>query len=105
MVHLIAYDLHRPAETDANYSTVAVAIKKLRGQLPDDAPVEIQKSVWLIDTSLTSKECLAALKDGVPSNANVIVTRIQSCRRVNVSADAKAWLKDKSRRWKKPPTT
>jgi CRISPR-associated endonuclease Cas2 len=104
MVHLIAYDLHESADTEANYSKVANAIKMLGGQLPNDAPIEVQKSVWLVDTSLTAKACLADLKDEIPSSANLIVTRIRNCRRMNVSTEAEAWLEDKSRRWKPAAT-
>jgi CRISPR/Cas system-associated endoribonuclease Cas2 len=91
MLYIVAYDLHNPGRT---YEPVIEAIKATGGW------AHVEKSVWIVDSLMSSQELLEVVRKAADSNDAVFVAQLeQNWWGVNLSAGVVQWLKDSSRRW------
>ena len=89
MVHVIAYDLHERNDTAEDYERVIDAIReKFRSRC------HVEKSVWLVDTSLNAGEVRDFMKTCVSEKDSVFVARLSGNWASSYLGDERAnWLK------------
>ena len=89
-VQLVAYDLRRPGQ---NYSRVIAAIEAI-GEYRHP-----QESVWLVKTSLTSRQLFDVLAAYVDTNDALMVTEVSAMKWAISGVDRKStdWLTTNAR--------
>lgn len=91
MVHIIAYDLKSPNDTEDDYKRLIDGLKSAY-----DTWCHLEESVWLISTEQTAHEVRDTLK-GFLQHADVLfVGRLSgSWGSVNLGSARSKWLKDR----------
>lgn len=71
MVFLITYDLTTPNDTNSDYDRVIGKIKALF-----DAWCHVEKSVWLVDSSLNAQEIRDEIKNSLYESDILFIARL-----------------------------
>jgi hypothetical protein len=91
MIHIVAYDLKTPNDTEDNYERIIGAIKSLFSSW-----CHIQQSVWLIDTPSHAATVREILKGYLHSGDMLFVARVgQAWASLNLGDKRNAWLKER----------
>ena len=91
MVHLVTYDLKTPNDTSENYDRIIGAIKAC------GAWAHIEKSVWLLESNLTSVQLRNHLRSYLSANDPLFVAAIHGdWAGYNLDSGRVQWLKDRA---------
>jgi hypothetical protein len=89
VVHVIAYDLHEPNDTAEDYERLITAVKKRFSSW-----CHLEKSVWLVSTSMDAGEVRDFMKTCVNNSDTVFVARLSgNWGSWNLSQTQVDWLK------------
>ena len=92
MIHIVAYDLKQPNDTEENYELIIGAIKS-----EFESWCHIEQSVWLVDTSHDAGAVRDALKDYVHEGDILFVAKLSgNWASWNFGKDRNEWLKARS---------
>lgn len=92
MIHIVAYDLKEPNDTEANYELIIGAIKS-----EFDSWCHIEQSVWLIDTQTEAGGVRDKLKDFVHKGDVLFVARLNgNWGSWNFGEERNNWLKSRT---------
>lgn len=90
IVHLVAYDLLTPNDTEEDYGRVIAAIKNLGPW------AHLQQSVWLTAAALSADEIQEALLPSLSAEDRLFIAALGEWTATNATPGRLEWLRNRS---------